>query len=609
MKDSFLNYYNKELGFIRRLASEFAKKHPKVAGQLRMTEDAIEDPHVSRLMQSVAFLNAGIREKLDDDYPELTQALLNILYPHYLSPIPSMAIVQFDPELSLAESVVIKKGTLIETLPINGAPVRFQTAYETTLLPITIQNAKLYGHTHTAPAIQHKIHTPAVFQLSLKTFLPTQTFEALAPKKLRFFLKGTPQHVYTLYEMLMRESHTIAIARSSTDNNPVFLNRNQLKAVGFDRDEGLLPYSPRSHLGYRLITEFFTFPEKFLFLDIDDLTAEQFQGFENTLQIFFYLKQDNKDLEPHINRDNFALHCSPIVNLFPKTAEPINWDHTQTSYPIIPDPYREMAHEIYSIDRVTAIDDDGNAHNFLPFYGINHSHDVDNPERFWLARRFHSHYHEGERDEGTDMDLSLVDLSVKPSELKGWVVSVETTCLNRDIPNHLPFGGGEPHLQFTEGGAPVKEIKCLTAPTPTRRPSLGKNTEWRLLGHLSLNHLSFKDKEGAEVLREMLRLYDYIDSEETQILISGIHSLNVKRTLARDPSGHINAFCQGLEIQLEVDETKYSGTSLYLFASVLDRFFALYSSINSFTKLKVTGANKHKVLIEWQPRSGEHMVL
>lgn len=610
MDNKFLNYYNKELAFVRRLGAEFAKQHPKVAGHLRMSEDSIEDPHVSRLIEAVAFMNAGIRERLDDDYPQLATALLNVLYPHYLAPIPSMSIVQFNPSSNSSEKEVIKQGRLLETLPINGNPVRYQTRYTTEVWPLAIKQAKLFGYNQSAPKINSNKHYPAVLQLSLQTLNSTLSFAELAPGKLRFFLKGTSQNVYALYEMIMRDTAEIALATSATDTEFVRLSKDHIKAVGFDVNQGMLPYSPRSNMGFRLLSEFFTFPEKFLFFDIEGLSAENLAKFTEDLSIYFYLSQSNKDLEQHINADYFALGCSPVVNLFRKTAEPINWDHTKTEYSVVPDHRRKESYEVYSIDQVEAIEADGTASEFLPFYGIKHNRHEDGAERFWIARRDSASNKQNNTDDGTDMEISLVNLDLQPSETDDWVISVTTTCLNRDIPNHLPFGGGEPYLQFTDGNAAVDSIICLTAPTPTRRIPLGGESEWRLISHLSLNHMNLMNNpKAAETLREMLRLYDYIDSEETQMLISGIEDVTSKRTMARDPSGNLNTFCQGVEIGIEFDDNKFSGSSTYLFAAVLERFFALYCSINSFTKLTMYSKGKRKIINQWQARSGEQALI
>ena len=609
MDNKFLNYYNKELAYVRRLGGEFAKQHPKVAGNLRMSADAIEDPHVSRLIQSVAFLNAGIRERLDDDYPQLASALLNVLYPHYLAPIPSMAIVQFKASASLSDKEVLNKGRLIETMPIDGAPVRFQTCYKTELWPIEISQAKLYGYNQSAPQLNAHKHYPAVLQLSLQTLSSSVSFAELAPNKLRFFIKGSSQNVYALYELLMRDTAEIALATGADDKDFVQLDKSNLKAVGFDLDQGMLPYSARSNLGYRLLSEFFSFPEKFLFFDVEGLSQENLAKFADKMNIYFYLEQSHKDLEQYINADYFALGCTPVVNLFRKTAEPINWDHTKTEYQVVPDHRRKNAFEVYSIDSVDAVEADGRSREFLPFYGMNHQH-TDDEKCFWIARRENAQNTPDSHDKGTEMELSLVDLAMQPSETNNWVISTTTTCLNRDIPNQLPFGGGQPYLQFTEGGASVDKIVCLTAPTPTRRVPLGGETEWRLISHLSLNHINLMNNEdAAKTLQEILRLYDYVDSEETHMLINSIQDVTSKRTMARDPSGNLNAFCQGVEIGVELDENKFTGSSSYLFASVLERFFALYCSINSFTKLTTYSKGKRKVLNQWQARSGEQTLI
>jgi type VI secretion system protein ImpG len=609
MDKDFLAYYNKELAYLRRQGADFAKLHPKVAGHLRMSSDTIEDPHVSRLIESVAYLNAGIRQRLDDDYPELSNALLNILYPHYLAPMPSAAIVQFQPNIGLKSQSILEKGRLIETLPVDGLPIQFQTCYETVITPISITAAKLYGHNQLAPALPDFPHLPAVLQLSLQTLNNDIHFPALEPGSLRFFIKGAPQQVYALYELIMQDTVALSLATSPADKNVVFLDKEHLQPVGFTPEESLLPYCARSSLGYRLLTEFFVFPEKFLFFEVRGLTADKLAHFSDKFSIYFYLKQARKELEQYVTADFFALNCTPVVNLFPKTAEPINWAHTQTQYRVTPDSRHEKHYEIYSIDQVTAIENNGETHDFLPFYGTKHEHRTDEEDRFWLARRY-SAGNFVQTDAGTEMELSLIDLNLKPSTAQDSVISVTTTCLNRNLPSHLPFGGGEPYLQFTSGNAPVDRILCLTAPTPTRRLPLGGQTEWRLISHLSLNHLSLsQNQEAAENLREILRLYDYTDSEETQLFIRSIENITTRRTVARDPSGNLNAFCQGIEITLELDPSKFSGSSAYLFSSVLEHFFALYCSINSFTKLKVVSKGQRKVIQEWRARSGEQQLL
>ncbi len=609
-ENKLLPYYNRELAYIRRMGSEFAKANPKVAGRLRMSSEAIEDPHVSRLVESFAFLNARIRHKLDDDFPELTNALLEALYPHYLAPVPAMAITQLQVSSNLKEKSVIKKTTLIETKPIEGEPVRFQTCYNTELFPVRVTQAQLYNHRRIAPQVSNKLGVKSVLRLSLKTNSKDQRFSVIAPGKLRFYLNGQSQQMYALYELLFSGILKIGLATSPDDKETIFLTADNLKAVGFDDDQGMLPYSGRSFLGYRLLTEFFTFPEKFLFIDVAGLTAANLKHVGDTLEIFFYLSSSNKDLEPHLNAENFALGCTPMVNLFKHRAEPIALKHTEPEYRVIPDVRRPKNFEIYRIENITAVNTDGEQVSYTPFYGVKHSHNEQQRNRYWYATRRPAETHDGEHDDGTEMFLSLVDLDFKASAPTGWAIDIETLSSNRDLPDALPFGGGEPYLQFTDLSAPVNKIHCLTPPTSARRIDSREQGQWRLISHLTLNHLSLTDnKEGAESLREILRLYDFTDNDETQALIDAITSVNSNKVVARDPSGGLNGFCQGQEVIIEFDEKRFAGSSVFLFASVLERFVAMYASVNAFTKLTAVTKGRRKVIHKWPARIGDKKLL
>lgn len=608
--NSLLAYYQRELAYIRRTGAEFAKANPKVASRLRMSAEKIEDPHVSRLIESFAFLNARVRSKLDDDFPELTNALLDALYPHYLAPVPSMAMVQLQPSSNLAKHSTVKKGTLIETLPVEGEPVRFQTCYETVLHPIKVSQAFLYNHRRIAPQVPNNLGTQSVLRLTLNTLDNSKTFKDLAPGSIRVFLNGQNQQMYALYELLFSGVLKIALAKSPEDKNAVFLSPDNLKPVGFDADQGMLPYSGRSFLGYRLLTEFFTFPEKFLFFDIAGLTAENLKQIGNALEIFFYLKTTNRDLENHINAANFALHCTPVVNLFKHRAEPISLKHTEPEYRVIPDVRRQKNFEVYRVENITAVNTNGEEVSYLPFYGVQHGIDSNSQRCYWYASRRAAETYDGTPDNGTELFISLVDLDFKPSAAAGWALDIETLCSNRDLPQGLPFGGDQPYLQFTDLSAPVEKIKCLTPPTATRRVSGTEQGHWRLISHLTLNHLSLTDsKEGVEALREMLRLYDFEDNDETRAMIEAVRSIKTDKVVARDPSGGLNGFCQGQEITVEFDQTRFAGSSVFLFASILERFFSLYVSINAFTKLTAVTKDKRKVIYQWPARIGDKTLL
>ncbi|MGH7200224.1 MAG: type VI secretion system baseplate subunit TssF, partial [Planctomycetaceae bacterium] len=370
---------------------------------------------------------------------------------------------------------------------------------------------------------------------------------------------------------------------------------------------GMLPYPAGSLLGYRLLTEFFAFPEKFQFVELDGLRGSLDQ-IGRRLEVFFYLDQYTSDLERNVSAASFQLGCTPVVNLFAQRAEPIRLTHTEPEYRVLPDARRPAAHEVFSVDSVTATSPDGERKEYRPFYAARHGGDVQD-RAFWLSSRRSAGFVAGEADQGTEVFLSLVDLDFRPAIAENWTLSVETTCLSRDLPGRLPFGGGQPQLKLVEP-APVSAVRCLTPPTPTRRPALRHGTRWRLISHLTLGHLSLCDgDEGADALREILALYDFTGTAETRALVEGIERVSTRPAVGRVGGPIAGGLCRGTEVTLRFDEEKYTGSGVFLLASVLERFLALYCSINSFTQLVATTNRREGALKRWPPRAGEQALL
>ncbi len=612
MSDELLPYYNSELNFIRQLGAEFARAYPKQAERLQIKEETTTDPHVERLIEAFAFLNARVRHKLDDDFPELADAMLGVLYPHYQTPIPSMAMVQFvlDPaQGELASGYAIPRDSELETEPVEGEPCRFRTCYPVTLWPIEIVGASLMSRPFAAPATPHTADAVAVLRLEMQCQGKELTFAQLAMPSLRFFLKGQGQHVYPLYELIFNHVRGVALAVAPQDPQAAVLRKDCLQPVGFERDEGMLPYAARSFLGYRLLTEYFAFPEKYLLFDLAGLSARALERAGKRLEVYFYLDRTIRELEQNVTKEMFQLGCAPMVNLYRQQAEPITIGHTETSYRVVPDVRRPLAGEVYSIDRVTAVSVDNERVEYRPFYSFKHASDREVQRRFWHATRQPAEKAAGQIDQGTEVFMTLVDLDFSPSAPADWTLEIQTTCLNRDLPNRLPFGGGQPKLRLTTG-APLARIDCLTRPTPTLRPPLKRGALWRLISHLSLNHLSLADyEEGADALREILKLYDFNDSAETRSTIGGILGVRTRRVVGRDPRDPRGGFCRGMEATIHFDEDRFVGSGLFLFASVLERFLGLYCSINSFSKLIATTNKREGELRRWAPRAGETVLL
>ena len=611
MADELLPYYEKELAYIRQMGAEFAGEHPKIAGRLGINAETIEDPHVSRLIEGFAYLNARIQHKLDDDFPELSDALLEVLFPHYQRPIPSMSIIQFVPdEEKLEATFKLPKNTLLETEQFGGETCRFSAIYDTQLHPFKLTNASLIGRPFTTPGSDNLKGSGGVLKLSLKTFNEEITFSELKPDKIRFYLKGQPQHINPLYELLLNNCQAVVMSSSESDPNPVRLPANIIKPVGFDIEEGLLPYPDSSFMGYRLLTEYFTFPEKFMFIELEGFADKIPENVLDTLEFYIYLGESDVELEHNISTETFQLACSPAINLFEHRADPIKLDHTTTEYQIVPDARRPVGYELYSVDKVTASTTAGDKEAYLPLYGTNHeSHEIEN-HAYWFTQRRNAKMGTHLRDDGTDVFLSLVDLYFNPNNPDDRTLSLQTTCSNRDQPANLPFSADQPRLQCIDSAPPCEMIRCVTQPTATVRPSMRNNARWRLISHLSLNHLSITGRDDAtNALKEILRLYDFKESSINRAQIESITSVNTRAISAPLTIDGRATLCRGIEIEIELDDSQLTGSSSYLFATVLEHFFALYCSLNSFTRVLVKLKSKEGYLKKCPPRAGEKILL
>jgi len=374
--------------------------------------------------------------------------------------------------------------------------------------------------------------------------------------------------------------------------------------VGFDSDERVLPYSRRSFPGYILLFEYFCFPEKFLFFDLQGLNRLKGKGFKDTLDIRIYLDREAKS-NLVINEDTFCTNATPAINLFNRIAEPIRVEQRKTKYRVVPDVRRQDSTEVYSVNGVTSSSQSspGKEVDFKPFYSIRHHLDEEDSlgrRAFWHVERRAS----GKKgDSGTEVFLSFADLDFNPSDPGVEALTVHVTCTNRDLPVRLSFGDSSGDFNM-ETAAPVSRINSLIKPIPTRRPSLGAALQWRLISHLSLNYMSIV-QGGEDALREILSLYDFDNSPATRQQINGIVSLSSQHITKRMGQG----FCRGVEVTIEFDEDKFVGTGLYLFASILERFLAQYVSVNSFSKLIVKTIQKKEAIKQWPPRNGNRVLL
>lgn len=618
MSRSLYPYYEKELYFLRQSAREFAAQYPATAGRLLLEANRSVDPHVERLLEGFALLAGRVQHKLDDEFPELTVALLGLLYPHYLAPIPSFAILEFEPDpagLSSPTGFHLPAGSRLHTQPIAGTTCRYRTNYPVTLWPLTISAADWL-----TPPFPRTVAPPpgtaAVLRLLIEV-APGVRFADLELDRLRLYLNGDPQVVADLYEVLLHRTTAIAFRDPDAGTTPDTERRVTLSPkeclfpVGYSLDEGLVPSPPHALPGYRLLTEYFAFPQKFSFLDLGGFAAARRAGMGRRIEVLFYAGRgsDRPLLEQGVDATTIRLGCTPAVNLFEQTAEPIRLTHARTEYRIVPDVAAAAGMEVYSVDSVRSSTGGGTETEFVPFFG-RPSHGGE-PRAYWHSIRRPT---ESPDDEGSEVYLSLVDLDFRPTAPSDAVLVVRTTCTNRNRPALLRQSGER--VRFTpELAGPIARVRCLAGPTAPLRPFGEREAYWRLISHLNLNHFSLTGGERAvESIRGLLSLYDFTGEDRERRAaavqaidgLAGISSRPVVRRIGKLSAG---GFARGLAIDLTLDEEKYLGHGAYRFAAMMERFFALHAAVNSFVQVTALSKATGEVIGAWPPRAGEQPVL
>ena len=620
MNNELLPYYERELIFIRKMAAEFAAQNPERALALKLKPNGCDDPHVERIIEAFALIAGRIQHKLDEEFPEMTSALLELMYPHLLRPVPSMAVLQFavDPELSKQrDGQMLPRGTMVYSAPMNGTQCRFRTAYPTRLWPLEVCSATLGGSADLAGGT-HGEDARYALRIELRV-LGGGRLANFDITDLRFHIGGDSQAAYWIYELLFTKVRRVLLRPLNKDgradrtgkSEAASLPPTSLGQVGWSRDEALLPVAETSFQGYRLLQEYFCYPQKFLFFDISGLNQLQCDASCDRFEIVILIDTIEQNdrvllLEKAINGDTFRLGCTPAINLFEHTAEPIRLSHTKTEYQVIPDVYSPLGYEVYSVDRVLSIAPNTvEPKEYRPFYSFRHglhNASTEAPDAFWFSSRRPSGH---DRDPGSDVFLSLVDQQFTLSQPAVESITVKVTCTNRDLPSRMNVTGAWGELDL-ENGMMIR-TRILHGPTEAIRPGFRGDLQWRLISHLSLNHLSLVDG-GIDALREILRLYDSIASHSSSRQISGLTAVRSARKVGRLNSDYGFVFCQGTLIDVEMDEDTFVGGGAFLLASILERFFGLYSAVNSFSQLRVSTRQRKGVVWQWSLRSGEQAV-
>ncbi|PWV64781.1 type VI secretion system baseplate subunit TssF [Plasticicumulans acidivorans] len=625
MDPRLLQYYNRELQHLRETAGEFAEEFPKIASRLSLSGFECADPYVERLLEGCAFLSARVQMKLDAEFPAFTQHLLEMVYPHYLAPTPSMLVAQLQPDLNeggLAKGFTVARGASLKSvLGKNEATAcDYRSGQPVTLWPLELTDAEYFGNVTAVlgPAASSAPRARAGLRLRLRVTAGLK-FEELTLERLPLYLRGADQLPFRLYEQLLGNAVQV-LARPAERPAPWFqwLGRESLRPLGFDDDEALLPLAPRSFQGYRLLGEYFAFPQRFLFVELGGLGPVVRRCSGSELEILVLFDRLDPLLEGVLKAANFALFCTPAINLFPKRADRIHLNDRSAEYHVVPDRTRPLDLEVHSLERVTGHGTGEQAEQpFLPFYCAHDRIRRSADGAYFTLRRSKRMLSAKARLRGPrtgyigqEVFIALVDAQAAPYRHDLRQLSLELLCTNRDLPLTMPLGTGR--TDFTlDSGAPVGSIRCVVGPTRPR-PSVAENdVAWRLISHLSLNYLTLADsdpQQGAVALRELLRLYADTSDPAAQKQVDGLLSIQAEPVTRRIPLPGPIAFGRGVALTLNFDEGAYSGAGVFLFGAVLERFLARYVSINSFTET-VTRTLERGEIMRWPVRMGARALL
>lgn len=621
MLDPLYLRYEEELGFIRNEARHFAARYPLAASRLLLENDGCADPHVERLIEAFALLSARLRTKLDDEFPELVQSLVHHLYPHFTRPVPSMCTVGFeiDPKRArITTGIGLPSGTLLESVAPDGDRIQFRTGQATQIWPIRTISARYL--TLPVPAEWGLFHLTAMesaihIRLNLYGGMKWQDLEGL--ESLRFYIRGSQESSEFLLDTIVMKS--LGCQWLSPASKPREILRvtpeRPLKITGFEPEHAILPKFEQDLWPYRLLTEYMVFPEKFHYLEVPFPSPDQLKSLklESHLDLVIPLSGRAEILQRTVSAETFTLGCTPAINLFHRTAEPIRTEPSKYSYQVVADVAHPYAREIYSIDSVTWSSlEVGDTHELVAFMeSVWETGDEVALQGFWHAMRAFPAPPENQLSE---VFLVIVTQGFQPTTTEPATLVVRTLCSNGDMPLQASRVQGMLKFSMTGSDQPMARIVNVDRMTPSLRVPGARELYASLLSHLKLNHLSMADgDEAIESLKAMLRLYvpadSAISSETRKILHSRINSLESISTghfLHRASSGGQSLWLRGLEIRLMINSEAFDHEGgLILWGSLIERFLSLHLNINSLMKLRLIDIRSKGLLHEFPVRTGE----
>ncbi len=624
MNPRFLRYYSQELQHLREVGGEFAQEFPKIAGRLGLDSFECADPYVERLLEGFSFMAARVQMKIDAEFPRFTQHLSELVYPHLLAPTPSMAVVQLQPDLSnpaLQQGYGVARGSALRSVLGKGdnTACEFRTAHAVTLWPIELVEAKFFTHSGAQAGLNVQLPPAVKAAVRLRLKSTGAAFKDIPLDKLQLYLRGADEMPVRLYEALLGSVEGVLVTpvgRPAAWHR--LLPKTAVRALGFDDSESLLLSGKRTFHGYRLLQEYFAFPQRFQFVELAGLLGALRQCAEREVEITILLNRADVQLEKSLDVTNFALHCTPAINLFQRRADRINVSGEQLEYHVLVDRTRPMDYEVFQVDSVTGYGTGPDSEQaFQPMYAAKDIGTLHQGQAFFQIRREARQVSQRQRRDGprssyigSEAFIAIVDAAQAPYSVGLRQLGLSVWCTNRDLPLAMAVGVGKTDF-ILDDGAPVTAVRCLSGPSQPHPSFAEGSMAWRLLNQLSLNYLSLLDtdpQQGAVALRELLALYCHPTDLNAQRQVEGVRSIASKAITRRMPSPGPITVGRGIEITVTLDDAAFEGTGAFVLGAVLSEFFAQYVSLNSFTETVIRTIGRGEIM-RWPAKVGACAIL
>jgi type VI secretion system protein ImpG len=620
MNPRFLRYYSQELQHLREVGGEFAQDYPKIAGRLGLDSFECADPYVERLLEGFSFMAARVQLKIDAEFPRFTQHLSELVYPHFLAPTPSMAVVQLQPDLSnpaLKAGFLVPRGSAMRSVLGKGdnTACEYRSAHDVTMWPIELAEAKFstYGGSHAGLDVRLPASVKATLRLRLRTSGKV-ALRDLPLDRLCLHLRGSEDMPVRIYEKMLAGVEGVLVApvgRPAAWSR--LLPKSAVRPMGFDEEHALLPSGKRTFKGYRLLQEYFAFPQRYQFVELTGLRAALAQCADTEVDITILLNRGDAQMEQTLDSSNFALNCTPVVNLFQRRADRINVSDEQLEYHVLVDRTRPMDYEVFQVESVTGYGSGPESEQpFQPFYTAKDIGGLHQDKAFYQLRREKRVVSQRQRRDGprssyigSEAYISIVDAADAPYSTDLRQLALSVWCTNRDLPLSMPLGVGKTDF-ILDAGAPVTAVRALAGPSQPYASFAEGSVAWRLLNQLSLNYLSLLDSDpqrGAVALREMLSLYCHPGDLNGQRQVEGVRAISSSAITRRMPSPGPITFGRGIEVTVTLDDAAFEGTGAFLLGGVLSEFFAQYVSINSFTETVIRTVARGEIM-RWPAKGG-----